>query len=246
MTLVLQTNTPITSPIFPNVLEVDPDLAVLLRASSLIGLSEGDVVSSVVATGQAAARTRTFDAANTGWSLPMYSTARGQPSLRFDGTRQIKNWPTPLEAMDIPQPAAIFLRFRLDAFNYTSSTSARLMSAGTSTPTYITLRPGNVVGNFLLSTPNQTHTISTAMVAGQWGVIGLMLNGASTRFIDPSGNISARALDAIPVRGITIGGNFSTLSTGAPGLIGDLSEARVYTKAMTDAELLATWQAMAA
>ena len=31
---------------------------------------------------------------------------------------------------------------------------------------------------------------------------------------------------------------------GAWAFIGDLSEARVYTKAMTDAELLATWQAM--
>lgn len=118
------------------------------------------------------------------------------------------------------------------------------MSSGTTTATNVTFRPGSTGGQFVLSTQNHTHTLTTPMQAGQWGVVGVLFNGADSRFIGPNGLITPIALDAIPIRGIRLGGNAATLTTGTPGLFGDLSEVRAYTRAMPDADLLTTWQAM--
>lgn len=245
MSFLINPNAVITNPIFPPLVEIDPDLAIRLLASDITGLASGDTITSVVARGQAPLRTRTFDATNGGWQMPTFSTERGEPSIRFNGSQQIRNFASSVNESVLARPAALFWRVWVDGFIHSGAGSARLLSSGSTTPTNLAFRPSNVAGQFILQSPNFSHTIDTPMTAASWGVVGVLFNGADSRVVRPDGTVSAVVLDAIDIMGFRIGGNSNSGAAGY-GLIGDISEVRAYTRAMSDAELRATWQAMAA
>lgn len=244
MTLILQSSAAITSPIFPTLTEIDPDLALLFRAAALTGLAQGAEVTAFTAGGQGPERLRLFDRRESNWLWPTYNTGAGRPSLRFGGGHHITDFASVSSFPTVAQPATVFAAFRTDGYGYSSTTYARILGGGTTTANSWVIRPTNVAGQFYVSIGANNVLIRSDLAAGAWGVIGVVYNGASSRIISPAGVISAASLETIPLAGVRIGGNANPGVTGTQGLIGDLSEARVYTKAMTDAELLATWQAM--
>ena len=246
MTLILQSSAAITSPIFPTLTEIDPALALRFRAADLTGFAEGANVTAFTAAGQGPERLRRFDYKVSEWSWPTYSTAQGRPSLRFAGGHHITDFASGSSFPVVAQPATVFATFRTDGFGYSNVTYARILGGGTTTANSWVIRPTNVAGQFYVSVGATNVTVGSSLSAGAWGVIGVVYNGASSRVISPSGVISAATLDTMPLNGIRMGGNSNPAVDGTQGFIGDISEARVYTKAMSDADLRATWQAMAA
>ncbi|WP_314190420.1 hypothetical protein [Paracoccus yeei] len=244
MTLILQSSAAITSPIFPTLTEIDPDLALLFRAAALTGLAQGAEVTAFTASGQGPQRLRLFDRRESSWLWPTYNTGAGRPSLRFGGGHHITDFASVGSYPTVAQPATVLAAFRTDAFGYSSTTYARILGGGTTTGNSWAIRPTNITGQMLVSIGATSVTVDSALAAGSWGVIGVVFNGASSRIISPTGVISAASLETIPLAGVRIGGNSNPGVTGTQGFIGDVSEARIYSKAMTDAELLATWQAM--
>lgn len=246
MTLILQSSAAITSPIFPTLTEIDPDLALRFRAADLTGVVQGAEVTAFTAGGQGPQRLRQFDYKVSEWAWPTYNTGAGRPSLRFSGGHHITDFASSNSYPVVAQPATVFATFRTDGFSYSSVTYARILGGGTTTSNSWVIRPTNVAGQFYVSVGATNVLIGSDLAAGVWGVIGVVYNGAASRIISPSGVISAASLDTIPLNGIRMGGNSNPAISGTQGFIGDLSEARVYTKAMSDADLRATWQAMAA
>ncbi|QEU09058.1 LamG domain-containing protein [Paracoccus yeei] len=244
MTLLINPNAVITNPVFPPISEMEPDLALRFRAANLSGFAEGADVTAFLASGQGPERLRLFDRTESNWLWPTYNTGAGRPSLRFGGGHHITDFASVGSYPTVAQPATVFATFRTDGFGYGSATYARILGGGTTTANSWVIRPTNVAGQFYVSVGSTNVLISSDLAAGAWGVIGVVYNGASSRIISPSGVISAASLDTIPLNGIRMGGNSNPGVTGTQGFIGDISEARVYTRAMTDAELLATWQAM--
>lgn len=244
MTLILQSSAAITSPIFPTLTEIDPDLALRFRAADLTGFAQGADVTAFTAAGQGPERLRLFDRRESNWLWPTYNTGAGRASLRFGGGHHITDFASVGSYPTVAQPATVFAAFRTDGFGYSSVTYARILGGGTTAANSWVIRPTNVAGQFYISVGSTNVLVNSSLAAGAWGVIGVVYNGASSRIISPSGVISAASLDTLPLNGIRMGGNSNPGVTGTEGLIGDLSEARVYTKAMTDADLRATWQAM--
>lgn len=243
MTLILQSNVTITNPIFPNLIDIDPDLGLILRASDVEGLASGDTIESIVSRGQLPLRTRTFDTATNGWLLPTYSTARGEPTFRFDRSHQFRNYASANAESVISTPLAVFWRVWIDSFIFSGSSLARLLSSGAGTSANLTFRPSNVVGQFVLQSPNFSHVLDTPMRAAEWGVVGVLFNGENSRFVGPDGSVRAVQLDMLGIEGFRIGGNSNTSAAGS-GLAGDIAEMRVYTRAMADGDLTATLQSM--
>lgn len=243
MTLILQTSAAIASPIFPSLTEIDPDIAMLFRASYLTGLADGAEVNDFTALGQAVERVRHFNGVPSGWAFPHYNVDKGRPSLRFDGNNNITNFPTTGALVSIPQPVTVFATFNTDGFGYSSVSYARILGGGTTTGNAWGFRPTNVAGQFLALTGSTTATVAGGLAAGAWGTMGVVFAGAGSKIITPDGVIHGVTLGDIPLDGIRMGGNSNPAVTNQ-GFIGDLSEARVYTRAMSDADLLATWQAM--
>lgn len=246
MSFLINPNAVIENPVFPPIAEMEPDLALRFRAANLSGFAEGDEVQSFLAGGQGPERLRLFDRREANWLWPTYNTGAGRPSLRFDGGHHITDFASVGSYPTVAQPATVFAAFRTDGFGYSNVTYARILGGGTTTANSWVIRPTNVAGQFYVSVGATNVLIGSDLAAGAWGVIGVVYNGAESRVISPSGVISAATLDTMPLNGIRMGGNSNPGISGTQGFIGDISEARVYTKAMTDAELLATWQAMAA
>lgn len=244
MTLILQTSAVITAPIFPSLTEIDPDLAVLFRASALTGLAEDAEVSSFTASGQGPDRLRLFDRHESNWNFPRYSAAQGRPSLRFGGGHHITDFASVSSYPSVDQPATVFATFRTDGFAYNSATFARILGGGTTSGNRWVIRPTNALGQVLVSVGALSATINSGLAAGAWGVIGVKFDGANSRIISPDGVVTAANLETIPLAGIRMGGNSNPAVSGTQGFIGNISEARVYTRDMSDADLLATWQAM--
>ena len=244
MTFLINPNAVITNPVFPPITEIDPDLALRFRAANLTGFAQGADVTAFTAGGQGPERLRLFDRRESNWLWPTYNTGAGRPSLRFDGGHHITDFASVGSYPTVAQPATVFAAFRTDGFGYSSVTYARILGGGTTAANSWVIRPTNVAGQFYVSVGATSVTVDSALAAGSWGVIGVVYNGASSRIISPAGVISAASLETIPLAGVRIGGNSNPGVTGTQGFIGDVSEARIYSKAMTDAELLATWQAM--
>ena len=244
MTLILQSSAAITSPIFPTLTEIDPNLALRFRAADLTGFTQGAEVTAFTAGGQGPQRLRQFDYKVSAWAWPTYNTGAGRPSLRFRGGHHITDFASSNSYPEVAQPATVFATFRTDGFGYSNVTYARILGGGTTTTNSWVIRPTNVAGQFYVSVGATNVTVGSSLSAGAWGVIGVVYNGASSRIISPAGVISAASLETIPLAGVRIGGNSNPGVTGTEGFIGDVSEARVYTRAMSDADLRATWQAM--
>lgn len=244
MTLIMQTSAVIPAPIFPSLTEIDPDLALRFQASRLIGLAEGAEVQSFTADGQGAERLRLFDRREANWLAPLYSTAHGRPSLRFNGGQHITDFASISSYPTVNQPATVFANFRTDGFGYSGTTYARILGGGTTAANAWVIRPTNVAGQFYVSVGATSVLVGSSLAAGAWGAIGVVFDGANSRVISPSGVITAANLETIPLAGIRMGGNSNPGVTGTQGFIGNISEARVYTRAMSDADLLAIWQAM--
>ena len=244
MSFLIDPNAVILNPVFPSIIEIDPTLALIFRASDLAGFDDGDAVTAFEARGQGELRLRTFDRTDANWLWPTYSLSGGRPSLRFDGGHHITDFASVGSYPTVAQPATVFAAFRTDGYGYSSVTYARILGGGTTGTNSWVIRPTNVAGQFYISIGTTSVLVDSDLATGAWGVIGVVYNGASSRIISPSGVISAASLETIPLNGIRMGGNSNPAISGTQGFIGDISEARVYTKAMTDAELLATWQAM--
>lgn len=244
MSFLINPNAVITNPVFPPISEMEPDLALRFRAANLTGFAEGAEVTAFTAGGQGPERLRRFDFKLSNWLWPTYSTAQGRPSLRFAGRAHQTDFASVSSFPAVAQPATVFAAFRTDGYGYSASSMARILGGGTTTANSWVIRPTNVAGQFYVSVGSTNVLISSDLAAGAWGVIGVVYNGASSRIISPSGVISAASLDTIPLNGIRMGGSGDNSIGGAWAFIGDLSEARVYTKAMSDADLRATWQAM--
>ena len=244
MTLILQSSAAITSPIFPTLTEIDPALALRFRAADLTGFAQGADVTAFTAAGQGPERLRRFDFKLSNWLWPTYSTGQGRPSLRFAGRAHQTDFASVSSFPTVAQPATVLATFRTDGYGYSASSMARILGGGTTTANSWVIRPTNVAGQFYVSAGANNALVSSDLAAGAWGVIGVVFNGASSRIISPSGVISAASLDTTTLNGIRMGGSGDNSIGGAWAFVGDISEARVYTKAMTDADLRATWQAM--
>lgn len=244
MSFLINPNAVIENPVFPPLTEIDPDLALRFRAANLTGFAQGADVTAFTAGGQGPERLRLFDRKESNWLWPTYNTGAGRPSLRFAGRAHQTDFASVSSFPTVPQPATVFATFRTDGYGYSASSMARILGGGATTANSWVIRPTNVAGQFYVSVGSTNVLVNSSLAAGAWGVIGVVYNGASSRIISPSGVISAASLDTIPLNGIRMGGNGDNSIGGAWAFIGDLSEARVYTKAMTDAELRATWQAM--
>lgn len=217
------------------------NIAVDIGPAQLAGFTEGQTVSTLTAAGTGAERTRRFDSAPTGYSFPLFTQANGRPALFFDGIHQISNFGPSFSFVGTPTPQTVLISFRIPSYG-TQQFAARLLSSGTNTATFVTLRPMNTVGEFSLSVGTSSVTLSSVAPAGTWAKMAIRFDGANSRWINSAGAAAAISLDAIPLNGLRLGGNASTLS-GTSGLRGEISRFRVLTEALDDAALLAAWTA---
>lgn len=237
MTFFANPNAILRNPIFGEVTDYDPSLALLFRARDLIGFDDGDLVSAFTAGGTGEARLRLFDRADPAWSFPLYDDAP-RPSLRFNGGQHITNFAAVSTYPAVPQPATVFARFQTDGFAYSSFGYARILGGGTTTANSWAIRPTNVPGQFYVGIGATNVLVNSALAPGEWGVIGVCFNGAESLIITPDATVIGAVLQEIPLNGIRMGGNANPGVTGTQGFIGNLNHARVYARAISEADLV--------
>lgn len=246
MTLILQSSTAISSPIFPSLDEVDPNLAIAFAGADLTGRATGDTVQSFMADGNGPVRWRTFDGVTTGWTKPTYGTT-GKPHLAFNGNlQQIANYNPAAGAAtsEVPQPFTVLIECSVDAFT-TGKANSQIIGGGTSLATLYRLTHTWNAGEFTVTVGATSVTVSTGLAAGAWGRFGLVFNGTNSLILSPNGQVTPADLPTIPMTGIRLGGSTNTSSVANTSFAGKVSNLRLHTRALSESDLRAAWQALA-
>ncbi|MDQ7776270.1 MAG: LamG-like jellyroll fold domain-containing protein [Paracoccus aminovorans] len=190
---------------------------------------------------------RTFDGVTSGWTKPTLEIESGKRSLRFDGNRkQILNYisTSDTSGAELDQPFTILVEVKVDS--YVNRSNGAIISGGAVSAELFTINHFTTVGTFRAAVSGVGVNFGSSLPVSTWGIIGVVFNGSTSLVISPSGVVTATSFPTTRLKGIRLGGNTNSGAVDGTTFAGNIAQMRIETRAMSEAELVAAWQAMAA
>ncbi|RWR32530.1 hypothetical protein D2T31_00665 [Sinirhodobacter populi] len=251
-TLILTTPGAISAPLpnHPKLPDLINDLYLDIDPASILGVSNGDQVPSIIATGSAPMADRTFaQLVPSVTARPLYSAAGGPggtPCLSFEGSHGVSN-----DYNDASQnwigAATYACVFRVR--NYLQANDRVYASVSPSNVAYANATPVSAPqGISFIAFDGTPITITKATTSTDWqiGIFALPASPMAPGYILLDGVEQTVALPRGSYGGLSLG-TVKTTGAAAVGttLIGDIARLRLYRRQLTLAEcraLLSVWR----